>query len=124
MTNKYQWILKRATALLAALLMALSVLPLAAAASADWTELQISVSWYDSTGALQSAAAFPAGETETGEGCFWVLLPDSRLQYSILHMNISILPNPDLSWQALRTRVNIWTESALFPYPLRIRETA
>ena len=75
MTNKYQWILKRATALLAALLMALSVLPLAAAASADWTELQISVSWYDSTGALQSAAAFPAGETETGEGCFWVLLP-------------------------------------------------
>ena len=71
MTNKYQWILKRATALLAALLMALSVLPLAAAASADWTELQISVSWYDSTGALQSAA-----------------------------MNISILPNPDLSWQA------------------------
>ena len=75
MTNKYQWILKRATALLAALLMALSALPLAAAASADWTELQISVSWYDSTGALQSAAAFPAGETETGEGCFWVLLP-------------------------------------------------
>ena len=42
MTNKYQWILKRATALLAALLMVLSVLPLAAAASADWTELQIS----------------------------------------------------------------------------------
>ncbi len=75
MTNKYQWILKRATALLAALLMALSALPLAAAASADWTELQISVSWYDSTGALQSAAAFPAGETETGEGCFWMLLP-------------------------------------------------
>ncbi len=89
MTSKYQWILKRATALLAALLMALSVLPLAAAASADWTELQISVSWYDSTGALQSAAAFPAGETETGEGCFWVLLPADApldgLTFTVFH---------------------------------------
>ena len=75
MTIKHQWILKRATALLAALLLALSALPLASAASEDWASLQISLSWYDSLGVMQSATAFPAGETEAGEGCFWVLLP-------------------------------------------------
>ncbi len=89
MTIKHQWILKRATALLAALLLALSALPMASAASDDWAALQISLSWYDSMGVLQSAAAFPATETEAGEGCFWVLLPADApldgLAFSAIH---------------------------------------
>ena len=89
MTIKHQWILKRATALLAALLLALSALPLASAASADWAALQINLSWYDSMGVMQSAAAFPAAETETGEGCFWVQIPADApldgLTFSVIH---------------------------------------
>ena len=89
MTIKHQWILKRATALLAALLLALSALPLASAASADWAALQINLSWYDSMGVMQSAAAFPAAETEAGEGCFWVQIPADApldgLTFSVIH---------------------------------------
>ena len=89
MTIKHQWILKRATALLAALLLALSALPLALAASADWAALQINLSWYDSMGVMQSAAAFPAAETEAGEGCFWVQIPADApldgLTFSVIH---------------------------------------
>ena len=47
MKSTYQWILKRATALAIALILAFSAVPAAMAASADWSQLTITVSWVD-----------------------------------------------------------------------------
>ena len=79
MGMKHHWILKRTTALIAALLMLLSVLPQAVAASIDWSELQIALNWTDENGEPASAAAIPVTETENGEGCFWVKIPQEAL---------------------------------------------
>ena len=77
MMKKWQSrILKKAAALLIALAMLLSVLPAAVAASPDWSQMVITVSWMDAlTGEIMSVHAFPVTETETGEGCFWIALP-------------------------------------------------
>ena len=76
MKNRHSRILKRAAALLIALTLFLSALPSAMAASEDWTQLLITVNWIDAvTGEPMSANAVPITETETGEGCFWIALP-------------------------------------------------
>ena len=59
MKNKYQRILKKGLAMMIALLMALSVLPAAMAASEDWDQLLVSVSWTDENGETQTAYAYP-----------------------------------------------------------------
>ena len=71
MNNKQQGILKKAAVLMTALLMLLAAVPASFAASADWTELVITLSWIDANGEEQSTTAVPQGENETGEGCFW-----------------------------------------------------
>ena len=71
--NRYSWILKKAGALLIALMLLCSVLPAAVAVSADWSQLAITVSWVDpETGETRSAEATPVPDAE---GSFWILLP-------------------------------------------------
>ena len=80
MKNKQRGILKKAGALMTALLMLLAAVPASFAASADWTELEIILSWFDANGEEQRAAAVPTAVTETGEGCFWAMVaPDAPL---------------------------------------------
>ena len=50
MNTKHSWILKKAAALIMALLLVLSALPAASAASPDWDQLQITISWTDENG--------------------------------------------------------------------------
>ena len=71
--KKHSWILKRAAALLIALMLALSVLPAAMAVSPDWSQMIITVSWVDAeTGETRSVEAVPVPDAE---GSFWILLP-------------------------------------------------
>ena len=84
MKNKHLWILKRTAALLTALLLLLPALPAAFAASMDWSELQITLSWADENGENHTVYAVPAGETETGEGCFWAFVPQDAPLYSLI----------------------------------------
>ena len=75
MKRTYQWILKRAAALLMILALSVFIMSAALAASGDWEELQITISWVDENGETQTADAFSVTVSETGEGCFWVKLP-------------------------------------------------
>ena len=72
MKNRHSWILKRTAALLIALTLLISVLPAAVAASSDWSDLQITVSWTDGAGEVHSVSANPVWEAE---GSFWIALP-------------------------------------------------
>ena len=74
MKNRYQWIRKRAAALMVAFMLTLSILPAATAAS-DLGDLQITVSWVDGNGETRSAEATLIETEEAGENCFWVLVP-------------------------------------------------
>ena len=89
MKNAYQWILKRTTALLIAVIMMLSAVPAAVAASPDWDQLVITLSWVDAFEQPQSATAVPATVNTAEEGCFWVLLPSDAplgaLTFSAYH---------------------------------------
>ena len=90
MKNRHSWILKRAAALLTALVMLLSVLPAALAVTPDWSQMVIMVSWYDSMGELRSATATPVWEAE---GNFWIMVPaDAPLDGLIISV---IYPNHD-----------------------------
>ena len=79
MNNKQRGILKKTAALVTALLMILSAAPAAFAASADWTELVITLSWTDANGDGQSVTAAPQKEGESGEGRFWAMVPAEAL---------------------------------------------
>ena len=72
MKNRHSLILRRAAALLITLTLLVSVLPAAMAASNDWSDLQITVSWYDDAGEMHSVTANPVWEAE---GSFWIALP-------------------------------------------------
>ena len=88
MKNRYQWILKRAAALMVAFMLTLSILPAATAAS-DLGDLQITVSWVDGNGETRSAEATLIEAEEAGENCFWVLVPADAplngLTFSAVH---------------------------------------
>ena len=60
MNMKHSWILKKAAMLILALLLVISVMPAASAASPDWDQLQITLSWTDENGEAQYAYAAPA----------------------------------------------------------------
>jgi len=79
MNNKQRGILKKAAALMLALLMVLAAVPAALAASPDWAELVITLSWTGADGEVQSVTAVPQIGTETGEGCFWAMVPPETL---------------------------------------------
>ena len=66
---------KRLVALALALLLALGAIPGAMAASEDWTMLAISVGWTDAEGQEFFYPAMPVAVSESGEGTFWVMLP-------------------------------------------------
>ena len=83
MEKRASWILKRAAALLMALAMLFSGLPAAVAASADWRDLQITISWVDENGESHSVNAAAITETASGEGCFWVMLPGNAPLYAL-----------------------------------------
>ena len=83
MKMKHQWILRKAAALLTALLLVVSVMPAACAASPDWDQLQIILSWTDESGTAQSAYAVPVTQTEAGEGVFWAMLPPEALMSGV-----------------------------------------
>ena len=89
MNMKHQWILRKATALITALLLIISVLPAASAASPDWEQLQITLSWTDENGDIQSVSAFPVAQTEMEEGIFWAMIPEGAplggLLFSAVH---------------------------------------
>ena len=55
--------------------MVMLYLPAAVAASPDWNQLVITVSWTDGMGEAHSVDAVPVTESATGEGCFWIALP-------------------------------------------------
>ena len=84
MNNKQQGILKKAAALILALLLMLAAVSASIAASEDWTELVITLSWTDANGETQSVTAVPQAETETGEGCFWAMVPAETLPNGLI----------------------------------------
>ncbi len=75
MKRKYQRILKRTAAFILILALAISVFPAAMAAGSNRSNLKFTVSWTDSDGNIQTADAVYITDSETGEGCFWVMLP-------------------------------------------------
>ena len=78
--------LKKLAALTLALLMALAVLP-AAAAPEDWDQTSITLTWMDEEGQQYFASAMPVANTEY---TFWVLVPnDPALLAGGLTLNIS-----------------------------------
>ena len=68
MKRTYQWILKRAAALLMILALSVFIMSAALAASGDWEELQITISWVDENGETQTADAFSVTVSETAIG--------------------------------------------------------
>ncbi|MBP5728860.1 MAG: hypothetical protein J6Y48_17460, partial [Clostridia bacterium] len=87
MKNRQSWILKRAAAMLIALMLLFSAVPAAVAASPDWSQLVITISWYDAgTGETRSLNAEPVWDAE---GNFWIMLPQDApfdgLTISVIH---------------------------------------
>ena len=75
MKRKYQRILKKTAAFVLILALAISLFPAAMAAGSNRSDLKFTVSWTDSNGNIQTADAVYITDSETGEGCFWVMLP-------------------------------------------------
>ena len=122
MNNKQRGILKKAAALMTALLMLLAAVPASFAASGDWTELVITLSWINANGEEQSTTAVPEGENEAGEGCFWALVaPDAPLYalvFNAVHPMHEYVFSP-ASWRESWMQEKSWTDLPAFPSPRR-----
>ena len=99
MNRMYQWILKKAAALLLVLAMSVSGVSAVMAAGSGWEDLQITISWEDENGNTHTADASAVTVSDSGEGCFWVMLPPDApldaLAFSASHPDheITYIPN-------------------------------